>query len=147
MIDVNRFETADPEDLYARMRPDQRTAVANEFVRSLTLAGDPKVDELCREDTDTAARKARGAARGTEAPGTPQMLTPQEVERIHAYACDHRREVFEEVLRHPVTQAALAHAGEAPSETDEGLDASALKLTVDVPSSLDKAAIFPMLKP
>lgn len=147
MIDANQFATADPVDLYARMRPDQRTAIANEFVRALTLAGDPKVNELIRENTDTVARKAGAVARGTYTAGAPQMLAPQEVARLHAYTRDHRHDVFEEVLRHPVTRAALTHPGEEPSGTDEGLAGVALPPEVDVPSSLDKAAGNPLLKP
>lgn len=147
MIDVNQFETADPADLYARMRPDQRTAIAHQFVRGLTLAGDPEVDELSREDTGTAAQKAGDVARGAYEPGPPQMFSPQEVARMHAYTRDHRHDVFEDVLEHPVTQAALAHPGEAPSAGDAGLEAADVRQVADVPSSLDKAAIDPMLKP
>ncbi len=147
MIDLKQFESADPTDLYARMRPDQRTAIANEFVRMLTLVGDPKVDELRREDSGSTDRKAGDVARGAREALLPRMLSPQEVARMHVYARDHRHDVFEEVLEHPVTQAALAHPGEEPGAGDAGLEAADIQPTVDVPSSLDKAAIDPMLKP
>src|SRR5579884_2535404 len=43
---LRELERVDPVELYATMRPDQRTAIGNEFVRYLTLAGDPMADQL-----------------------------------------------------------------------------------------------------
>jgi hypothetical protein len=133
MIEPIQIERADPLDLYARMRPDQRTAVANQFVRSLTLAGDDKVAELARETAHEVTKKAGEAARGTYAPEPPQMLSAEEVARMHAYAREHRPDVFERVLRHPVTQAALANPGARP--TDTKVENADLKLDVDVPKT------------
>src|SRR5258708_13668110 len=40
------FDTSNPDSLYAQMRPDQRTVIANELIRLLTIAGDPAVEQL-----------------------------------------------------------------------------------------------------
>jgi hypothetical protein len=87
--DERQFAHADATALYRRMRPDQRTAVGNEFLRLLRLAGDPTGDQ----------RAASG------------MLSVEDVARLHTYAREHHPEVLHEVWNHPVTQASLAAPG------------------------------------
>jgi hypothetical protein len=89
MPEERQFAQADVAGLYGRMRPDQRTAVGNEFLRLLQLAGDDAVGE----------REANG------------MLSAQEVARLHAYTREHHPGILHEVWNHPVTQAALAAPG------------------------------------
>jgi hypothetical protein len=101
-ISGDQFTQADPRRLYARMRPDQRTAIAGEFLRLFRLSGDP---EALRFD-----RPLEG------------MLPPERVAELHAYARQHHPEILEQVLEHPVTQAALAAPGaevEEPAEHEE----------------------------
>src|SRR5262249_46907085 len=88
--------------LYGRMRPDQLTAVGNEFLRLLRLAGDDTVGE----------REAH------------LMLSVQEVAELHTYAREHAPEVLHEVWSHPVTQAALATPGAeaAPVEHEDVIE-------------------------
>jgi hypothetical protein len=80
--------STDPTEIYTAMRPDQRTAIGLEFQRLFQLAGD--------------------AAAPRFAVHTDGMLTPEEVAALHIYAREHRPELLEQVLRHPVTVASLA---------------------------------------
>lgn len=101
-ISGDQFTQADPRRLYARMRPDQRTAIAGEFLRLFRLSGDP---EALRFDKPIEG-----------------MLPPERVAELHAYARQHHPEILEQVREHPVTQAALAAPGaevEEPAEHDE----------------------------
>src|SRR5579885_1704333 len=68
-LDERQFMQGDMTSLYRRMRPDQRTAVGNEFLRLLRLAGDTSVH--------LGERDANG------------MLSAQEVAKLHAYAREH----------------------------------------------------------
>jgi hypothetical protein len=101
-ISGDQFTQADPRRLYARMRPDQRTAIAGEFLRLFRLSGDP---EALRFDKPIEG-----------------MLPPERVAELHAYARQHHPEILEQVREHPVTQAALAAPGaevEEPAEHEE----------------------------
>jgi hypothetical protein len=87
--DERQFAEADVTRLYSRMRSDQRTAIGNEFLRLLRLAGDNSEGE----------RDAAG------------MLSAQEVARLHTYTRERHPEILREVWKHPVTQASLATPG------------------------------------
>ncbi len=87
--DERQFMQGDATQLYSRMRPDQRTAVGNEFLRLLRLAGDESQGE----------RDATG------------MLSAQDVARLHNYTRERHPEILREVWSHPVTQAALSAPG------------------------------------
>lgn len=94
---------SDIQALYARLRPDQRTAIGGEFVRLFRLSGDP------------AAQRFTHPIEG--------MLTADQVAEMHIFARDHLPGVLEQVRMHPVTQEALAHPGleSAPVETEESV--------------------------
>ena len=101
-ISGDQFTQSDPRRLYARLRPDQRTAIAGEFLRLFRLSGDP---EALRFDTPIEG-----------------MLPPERVAELHTYARQHHPEILEQVRDHPVTQAALAAPGaevEEPAEREE----------------------------
>ncbi len=85
---IDLSTTQDPAAVYAQMRPDQRTAIAEEFMRVLRLAG------------DTAG------PRFTLAP--QETLTPEQVATLHVYTREHHPDLFAMVMRHPVTLLALA---------------------------------------
>jgi hypothetical protein len=116
MNDATRFTQADPLTLYGQMRPDQRTAIANEFVRYLALANDPTVDEFRQVSVAEAARRSARAARGTRMVGDVAMLSAADVARMHTYTRDHHPDIFAQVWQHPVTQASLAAPGAQPRE-------------------------------
>src|SRR5262249_14531527 len=85
MNDAARFDQADPLAISEQMRPDQRTAIANEFVRYLTLADDPVANVFRRQTAANARHKAAGAARSTWSVDGMAMLSAAEVTRIHVY--------------------------------------------------------------
>ena len=117
MISQDDFTTADPQALYARMRPDQRTAIANEFIRLLRLAGDPGVARFTGEDAggEPSADRPETAGKSFDAQ-PPALESAKQVASIHTYTREHRPDIFEQVAHHPVTIASLAHAGERVEE-------------------------------
>lgn len=85
---IDLSTSQDPAAVYAQMRPDQRTAIAEEFMRVLQLAG------------DTAG------PRFTLAP--QETLTPEQVATLHVYTREHHPDLFAMVMQHPVTLLSLA---------------------------------------
>ena len=109
----------DVEGLYARMRPDQRTAVANEFIRVLSLADDPMVQRFSQEEQQRQSKMVESAAPGNAEPVPPQMQPAEAVAELHRYVRERRPDLFEQVMRHPVTVAAMRAPGAAPIPDDE----------------------------
>lgn len=100
-LDFDQPTDRDIRRLYARLRPDQRTAIGGEFMRLFRLSGDP------------AAQQYDKPIEG--------MLPASQVAEMHIFARDHLPQVLAEVREHPVTREALAHPGEEvePVETEE----------------------------
>jgi hypothetical protein len=100
-LDFNRTTDRDIRALYARLRPDQRTAIGGEFIRLFRLSGDPAAQQFVKP--------------------VEGMLSAQQVAEMHIFARDHLPQVLPQVREHPVTQEALAHPGEEvePVETEE----------------------------
>ena len=122
------FDQAAADTLYERMRPDQRTAIALEFVRCLRLAGDPAAEQFTPEAQQVKPEQQGGAAdepvvvtRG--ALETPRLLSAQQAAAIHRYTFERHPDCFTEVMHHPLTQAVLAGSGESSGESSG--DASA----------------------
>ena len=113
----------DMQLLYARMRPDQRTAVAGEFIRLLGLAGDDQAQHF-REQFQRHAQVATDA--------TEELLSADEVAAIDQYVRQQHPEMIEEMLNHPVTQSALASPGEPaePPEGEEGASTNEEKIII-----------------
>lgn len=109
----------DVAGLYARMRPDQRTAVANEFIRVLALAGDPTVQRFSQEEQLRQREMTDAAAPGSAVPVPPQMQPAEAVVELHQYVRERHADLFEQVMRHPVTVAAMRAPGAAPIPDDE----------------------------
>ena len=109
----------DVEGLYARMRPDQRTAVANEFIRVLSLAGNPMVQRFSQEDQCGSRRWSRRRRREMRSRSRQQMQPAEAVVELHRYVRERRPDLFEQVMRHPVTVAAMRAPGAAPIPDDE----------------------------
>jgi hypothetical protein len=112
MISQDEFATTDSRSLYARMRPDQRTAIANEFIRLLRLSGDFAVADFADDDQVRLRRAGHleMAKQGFDAQ-PPQLEPADEVASIHAYTREHHPDIFEQVAHHPVTLASLANPG------------------------------------
>jgi hypothetical protein len=128
------FDQADADTLYEQMRPDQRTAIALEFVRCLGLAEDPFAErfmaEVNQSDTNQAEPKQSEPVRQGSAaeepvvvtggsPEPPRLLSAQQAAEIHRYAFERHRDCFTEVAQHPLTQAVLAAPGAAPEAEPE----------------------------
>lgn len=109
--DEQQFAEGDATQLYGKMRPDQRTAVGNEFLRLLQLTG----------DTSMGDREATGE------------LSAEQVAKIHSYARERHPEILHDVWGHPVTQASLAAPGaEAePVEHEEAIEATPIDVEED----------------
>ncbi|MGZ3664764.1 MAG: hypothetical protein ACXVDA_09800 [Ktedonobacterales bacterium] len=103
MISTDQFAHSDPTDIYKQMRPDQWTAIANEFVRVLKIAGDSQADRFA----------GVAAADGRQTTSTPVLKTLDQAVAVHAYTRDHYPDLFAEVARHPVTVASLRTPGTA----------------------------------
>ena len=95
-------------ELYERMRPDQRTAVAGEFIRLLTLAGDSRADQFRQklQDHTQIANDAHS-----------ELLTADQVEAIDSYVRQSHPEMIAQLAAHPVTRSALEMPG-APAENE-----------------------------
>ena len=113
-------DAQDVEGLYTRMRPDQRTAVANEFIRVLSLAGDTTVQRFSQEEQLRQREMTNAAAPGSAEPMPPQMQPAEAVVELHRYVRERHPELFEQVMRHPVTVAAMRAPGAEPIPDDEG---------------------------
>ena len=99
----------DMRALYARMRPDQRTAIAGEFIRLLGLADDPQAQQF-RQQFQHHTQVATDAKE--------ELLSAEDVATIDQYVRQSHPEMIEEMLAHPVTQSALSTPGE-PAESEE----------------------------
>src|SRR5260221_1403390 len=116
-------DASSPDSVYAQMRRDQRTVIANEFIRWLTIGGDPAVEQL-RQGMEAAEEYVppqasnpedeRAAARTVASSEHPVRVTAEQVSRLHTYTREHHPDIFAQVMHHPVTVAALA----APGETE-----------------------------
>lgn len=115
-MSTEEFAQDDPRAVYERMRPDQRTAIAGEFMRLFRLSGDP---EAQRYDTEIV-----------------EMWPAERVAELHRYAQQHHPEIFEQVMRHPVTQASLETPGVVVKAGSEGKE-TAPDVVPDIPEKHD----------
>jgi hypothetical protein len=114
------FDQVDAESLYEQMRPDQRTAIALEFVRCLRLAGDPAADQFTAEAEQTKSVPQGSVAEEQVvvtggALETPRLFTAQQAAAIHRYTFERHPDCFTEILHHPLTQAVLTSPGDSPA--------------------------------
>ena len=86
----------DPSAIYAQLNPDQRAAIAQEFMQQFQQSGDP------------IAQQFSGL--------NPRSVTPQQLATIHQQARKNPG-VLEHVMRHPIAAAALG--GFAAYEIDK----------------------------
>lgn len=134
MISVEQFAHGDPTDIYKQMRPDQWTAIANEFLRVLKIAGDPQVDRFAREFAPAAQ----------QATPTSVLKTLDQVVAVHMYTRDHYPDLFADVAHHPVTLASLQAPG-APVVAEESVEEKAFIVgpESDMDSSRDTGSFVP----
>jgi hypothetical protein len=104
--------------LYERMRPDQRTAIAGEFIRLLTLAGDDHVEQFRQKFQERT--QLTGSA-------SDDLLSAGQVEAIDSYVRQSHPEMIAQLLSHPVTRSTLEMPGAPPADEEP-----------DVPANKDK---------
>lgn len=107
--------------LYARLRPDQRTAIGGEFIRLFRLSGDPAAQEFVKPITG--------------------MLSVDQLTTMHLFARDHLPQVLAKVRAHPVTQDALAHPGEEAPPAEQGEAIIQEPIEVEGQGTSDEAVI------
>ncbi len=116
---TERFRQGDNvRDLYEQMRPDQRTAMAGEFIRLLGLADDPQAEQFRQQ----FQRHTQGSTEATD-----ELLSADEVAGVDSYVREKHPEMIEQLLRHPVTESALKMPG-ARSHGAEHVPANAAKI-------------------
>lgn len=116
---TERFRQGDNvRDLYEQMRPDQRTAMAGEFIRLLGLANDPQAEQFRQQ----FQRHTQIAAVEKD-----ELLSADEVAKVDSYVREKHPEMIEQLLRHPVTESALKMPG-ARSHGEEHVPANAAKI-------------------
>lgn len=121
MTPSERFARGDEmRELYARMRPDQRTAIAGEFIRLLGLADDPQAQQFRQK----FQRHTQVATDTKE-----ELLSAEDVATIDQYVRQSHPEMIEAMLAHPVTQSALAAPGE-PVEEEQDIPANEDKIII-----------------
>lgn len=133
MISSDQFAHSDPTDIYKQMRPDQWTAIANEFVRVLKVAGDSQAERFAGAATPANRQSTE----------TPVLKTLDQAVAVHTYTREHYPNLFAEVTRHPVTVASLQTPG-APAEVETSEEnASDLGRTSRADSYVDMETMTP----
>lgn len=78
---------ASPEQIYASLSPEQRTALAQEFQSHFQQTGAPATQQFANVD--------------------PQNTTPQQLADMHQHARENHPGILGKVMQHPVAVAAL----------------------------------------
>lgn len=78
---------ATPEQIYAQLTPEQRAAIAQEFMSHFQQSGSPAADQFAHVDT--------------------QNPSPEQVADMHNHAKDNHPNILGKVLSHPLAAAAL----------------------------------------
>jgi hypothetical protein len=116
---TGRFERGvGMQALYEQMRPDQRTAIAGEFIRMLSLAGDSEAEQF-RQKFQEHTQLTHDA--------TDELLSADQVAAIDSYLRQRHPEMIAQLLRHPVTRSALDMPG-VPAEDEPDVAANKDKL-------------------
>ncbi len=85
---IDLATTESPITIYEQMRPDYRTAIAEEFMRLLRLAGDAMAPYQHVPPMET--------------------LPAEQVAALHVYTRERHPDIFDMVMQHPVTRLALS---------------------------------------
>jgi hypothetical protein len=109
-MSTDLFEREGPAPVYEKLRPDQRTAIGEEFMRVLRYTGDAQAPQFPLDVNGT--------------------LSTEQVSNLHSYAREHYPELFAEVMHHPVTAGALTSlaAPDVPIDTTTGRPAEKPRL-------------------
>lgn len=117
---TERFERGEGmRELYERMRPDQRTAIAGEFIRLLTLAGDDHVEQF--------RQKFQERTQLTDS-ASDDLLSADQVTAVDSYVRQQHPEMIARILQHPVTRSALETPGAPATNEEPGVPANKDKI-------------------
>ncbi len=86
-----------PEQIYAQLNPDQRAAIAREFMQGLQQEGSPMAQQFAGMD--------------------PSQVSPQQLAAMHKHASQNHPGLLGRVMRHPIAMAGLG--GFAAYEIDK----------------------------
>ena len=76
-----------PEEMYARLTPEQRAALAQQFQQHFAQSDHPEAQQLAQVD--------------------PQAASAEHLAQMHEHAAKHNKGALGIVLNHPVATAAL----------------------------------------
>jgi hypothetical protein len=76
-----------PEQIYAQLNPDQRAAIAREFMQGLQQEGSPMAQQFAGMD--------------------PSQVSPQQLAAMHKHASQNHPGLLGRVMKHPIAMAAL----------------------------------------
>ncbi len=76
-----------PAEVYARLTPEQRAALAQQFQTGLQQSDHPEAQQLAQV--------------------MPEAATPEHLAQMHAHAAQHNKGLLGTVLSHPVATAAI----------------------------------------
>lgn len=108
---TERFMRGDAmRDLYERMRPDQRTAIAGELIRLLVLSGDDHAEQF-RQQFQQHTQITSDASE--------ELLSADQVAAVDSYVRQQHPELIAQLLTHPVTQSALRSPGTRFGDEEE----------------------------
>ena len=85
------------EQMYAQLSPEQRAAVAKEFMQGLQQEGSPMAQQFAGQD--------------------PSQVTPQQLAQMHQHASKNHPGLLGRMMRHPIIVGALG--GFAAYEIDK----------------------------
>ena len=76
-----------PEQIYAQLNPEQRAAIAREFMQGLQQEGSPMAQQFAGMD--------------------PSQVSPQQLAAMHKHASQNHPGLLGRVMKHPIAVAAL----------------------------------------
>jgi hypothetical protein len=98
-MSFDQFANMNPQQVYAQLSPQQRSAVAQQFIQDFQRSGAPEARQWGNLD--------------------PNNVGPDQLAQMHRRASQNHPGVLGEVMRHPVVTAALG--GFAAYELDKDL--------------------------
>ncbi len=86
-MSFDQFANQDPRQIYAQLSPQQRSAVAQQFIQGFQRSGEPGAQQWANLD--------------------PNNVGPDQLAQMHQQAKQNHPGILGEVMAHPVVTAAL----------------------------------------
>lgn len=81
------FSNQDPSEIYAKLTPEQRAAIAQQFQQGFQQSGNPTAQQFASVN--------------------PEAVSPQQLADMHKHAREEHKGLFGVVMNHPVASIAL----------------------------------------